>query len=48
VIQQADLGAKGVYQRLRTGPYASIADAKKVCDQLRSRKQRCFIIRGRM
>ena len=48
VIVQADLGAKGVYQRLRTGPYASFGEAKGVCDRLRSRNQRCYVVRGRM
>jgi|GEM_PF-3134505 len=48
VIVEADLGVKGVYQRLRTGPFATTADAKSMCKQLRSRNQRCYVIRGRL
>jgi hypothetical protein len=48
VIIEADLGTKGIYQRLRTGPFATTANAKSVCMQLRSRNQRCYVIRGRL
>ena len=48
VIIEADLGAKGVYQRLRTGPFATTANAKSVCMQLRSRNQPCYVILGRL
>src|SRR5262249_14996018 len=30
-IQRADLGDKGVYFRVRVGPFVSAADAQKVC-----------------
>jgi hypothetical protein len=48
VIRQADLGAKGVYQRLRVGPYATKHEAKTICEELRSRHQRCYVIRGQL
>ena len=48
VIIEADLGSKGVYQRLRTGPFATTANAKSVCMQLRSRNQPCYVILGRL
>ena len=48
VIVEADLGAKGIYQRLRTGPFASTAEAQRMCNTLRSRKQRCYVIRGQL
>lgn len=32
--EKVDLGAKGEFLRLRAGPYASMADAAKVCDVL--------------
>src|SRR5262249_27911897 len=42
-IAEADLGAKGVYQRLRFGPFQTRDDAARVCDQLKARKQDCLI-----
>jgi len=48
VIVEADLGAKGIYQRLRTGPFASTAEAQNMCNTLRSRQQRCYVIRGQL
>ncbi|MBO44305.1 MAG: hypothetical protein CMM28_11335 [Rhodospirillaceae bacterium] len=46
IIIEADLGAMGTFQRLRTGPFATMEDAKLVCKQLRSRHQRCYVIRS--
>jgi hypothetical protein len=34
IIVKADLGAKGIYYRLRTGGFASTAEAKAFCGQL--------------
>jgi cell division protein FtsN len=45
-IQRADLGAKGVYFRLRFGPFNSKADASDRCSQLKSRGQACIIVAG--
>lgn len=42
-IERADLGAKGVFYRLRVGPYASAADAKSACESLKSKGQDCLI-----
>ena len=43
VIQRADLGAKGVFYRVRGGWFANRAEAKAVCDQLAKRNVGCLI-----
>lgn len=42
-IQLADLGAKGVYYRLRIGPFATKADARSLCNALKARRQDCLV-----
>lgn len=42
-IERADLGSKGVFYRLRIGPFDSAADAKSYCDGLKSRGQDCLV-----
>jgi len=41
----ADLGARGVYYRLRAGPLASEAAAETVCATLTAREQSCIVVR---
>lgn len=41
-IQRADLGAKGIYYRLRAG-YLSKADATALCSDLAAQKQACIV-----
>jgi cell division septation protein DedD len=43
-IQRADLGAKGVFFRLRAGPLDEAA-AKSLCAELTARKQVCIVAR---
>jgi cell division septation protein DedD len=43
-IQTADLGAKGVYHRLRAGPFSSRDAAETVCEELKAQKQGCLIV----
>jgi hypothetical protein len=43
-IQRADLGDKGVYYRLRIGPFAS-AEAQKICGSYQAAGGNCFIVR---
>ena len=43
VIQRADLGAKGIYYRVRGGWLASRAEAKAICDELTRRNVGCII-----
>ncbi|MGE0407781.1 MAG: SPOR domain-containing protein [Amphiplicatus sp.] len=42
-VERADLGDKGVYYRLRIGPFASSDDAKTYCEGLKSRGQDCLV-----
>ncbi len=45
-VMRADLGAnKGVFFRLRAGPLAGEAAAKKLCEQLSERKVGCLVVR---
>jgi hypothetical protein len=41
-IQRADLGARGVYYRVRVGPFAG-GDAQKVCDALKGAGGDCIL-----
>jgi hypothetical protein len=42
-IQEADLGAKGIYFRVRVGPWASRAEAIEVCEALKGAGGTCFV-----
>lgn len=42
-VERADLGDKGVYYRLRIGPFASADDAKTYCAGLKDRGTDCLI-----
>ncbi|MHA1113188.1 MAG: SPOR domain-containing protein [Alphaproteobacteria bacterium] len=44
-VARADLGAKGVWYRVRAGGLADAAAAKRLCDGLKARKQPCLIVR---
>ena len=48
IIVKANLGTKGVFQRLRTGPYSTFSQAVEICKQLRTRNQSCFVIKSRL
>lgn len=43
-IQEADLGAKGVYYRARLGGWATRAEAVGVCEQLKAAGGTCFVV----
>ncbi len=43
VVVKADLGAKGIFYRLRVGGFASDADAKKFCGGLSAKGQACIV-----
>ena len=45
-IQKADLGAKGIYFRLRFGPFGSRKDATEKCSALKSAGQDCVVVAG--
>lgn len=42
-IQLADLGNRGIYYRLRIGPFATKADAQSLCNALKARRQDCLV-----
>ncbi len=42
-VEKADLGTRGVYFRLKTGPYASKAAAKQICNELAALKLPCIV-----
>lgn len=42
-IERADLGAKGIFYRLRVGSFASAAEAKTYCDGLKTRGTDCMV-----
>lgn len=44
-IVRADLGAKGVFYRLRTGAFKQKAAASALCKSLTAAKQGCFVVR---
>lgn len=44
-VQRADLGAQGVFYRLRAGPIADEAKAKSICSTLSGRNVSCLIIK---
>ena len=45
-IEKADLGAKGTFYRLKIISFGSEASARKLCDELRLKKQACLFIRN--
>ncbi|TAN51659.1 MAG: SPOR domain-containing protein [Rhodospirillales bacterium] len=44
-VQKADLGAKGIFYRLRAGGLESKEAAQQLCTQLAARKQGCIVVR---
>jgi cell division septation protein DedD len=42
-IQQADLGAKGVFYRVRVGPWGSRKEAVDLCESLKAAGGNCFV-----
>ena len=45
-VQRADLGAKGVFYRLRVGAFAERARASEFCDALKARGKTCIVVSG--
>jgi cell division septation protein DedD len=42
-IQEADLGAKGIFYRVRVGPWENRDDAIEVCEALKAEGGNCFV-----
>ncbi len=45
-LQSADLGERGVFYRIRTGPFPNRATARDMCWQIKAAKLDCLVIRG--
>jgi hypothetical protein len=43
-VVQIDLGERGVFQRLQTGPFPDRAAAAAACDKLKARNQGCIVV----
>lgn len=43
-VSKVDLGSKGVFSRLRAGPFDSRREARAACSTLRAAKQKCFVV----
>jgi cell division protein FtsN len=41
-VQQADLGRKGTWFRLRVGPFASLSEASAACAKVKTQGGKCF------
>jgi cell division septation protein DedD len=46
IVRRADLGAKGIYYRALTGPFASAGDADQFCSSLKAAGGQCIIQRN--
>ena len=46
IVRRADLGAKGIYYRAMTGPFASAGDADQFCSSLKAAGGQCIIQRN--
>lgn len=44
-VMRADLGKKGVFYRVRVGPLANEAAARRLCKDLKARKVGCLVVR---
>lgn len=45
-IVRADLGTKGIFYRLRAGPFANKTDASALCDKLKEQKVGCLPVKA--
>ena len=45
-VQPADLGERGVFFRVRTGPFPNKATALDMCWQIKAAKLGCLVVRG--
>ena len=47
ILERADLGESGVFQRVLGGPFAERAAAKRLCGALKARAQYCRVVKRR-
>lgn len=45
-LEKADLGARGTFYRVRTGPFPNKATAEDMCWQIKSAKLDCLVVGG--
>jgi cell division septation protein DedD len=45
VVQNVDLGSRGVYHRVQAGTFPDRASAQAFCDRLKARKQDCLVVK---
>ena len=46
-IETVELGARGTFYRVQTGPFPNRATAQDMCWQIRTQKLDCLVVRGR-
>ena len=46
-VQRADLGDRGIYYRIRTGPFPNRATAQDMCAQIKAAKLDCLVVRDK-
>jgi cell division septation protein DedD len=44
-VQSADLGERGIFFRIRTGPFPNRATARDMCWQIKAAKLDCLVVR---
>jgi cell division septation protein DedD len=45
-VSEVDLGPKGVFRRLRAGPFENRAAAHNTCQALQAVNQKCFVVKN--
>ncbi len=46
IVSEVDLGPKGVFRRLRAGPFESPEAARTACQALQAANQKCFVVKN--
>ncbi len=46
-VQRADLGDRGIFYRIRSGPFPNRATARDMCAQIKAAKLGCLVVRAK-
>ena len=46
-VQRADLGDRGIFYRIRTGPFPNRATAQDMCAQIKATELDCLVVRDK-
>ncbi len=46
-VQRADLGDRGIFYRVRSGPFPNRATAQDLCAQIEAAKLACLVVRDK-